>query len=129
MGIDIYMRWKGMTEEEEQAQYTGYSTWSGHVGYLREAYHGGPYATMEFLPEAFQEDTPDEGVQIASVTLRERLGAIVELVVYRESHVYGKVFEDDPLKDRTIRSYIDFVELAERKETETGEPIRIVASY
>ena len=30
MGIDIYLRWQGMTEEERAAQQTGYSVVHGH---------------------------------------------------------------------------------------------------
>ena len=47
MGIDIYARWNGQSSAEQQAQYTGFSIEHGHVGYLREAYHGAPYATRE----------------------------------------------------------------------------------
>jgi hypothetical protein len=46
MGIDIYARWKGQTAEEKKAQLAGFSLEHGHVGYLREAYHGNPCATM-----------------------------------------------------------------------------------
>jgi hypothetical protein len=58
MGIDIYMRWKGQTDEETQAQFVGFSVVHGHVGYLREAYHGAPYATKYgvFCP------TPQKGI-------------------------------------------------------------------
>jgi len=45
----IFMRrWNGQTKAEIEAQYTGFSVVHGHVGYLREAYHGAPYAT-EYL--------------------------------------------------------------------------------
>ena len=67
MGIDIYMKWEGQTEEEERAQITGFevSGRAGGVGYLREAYHGAPYATMFFVGEAFGEDPQSvlEGVE------------------------------------------------------------------
>ena len=55
MGIDIYMHWKDQTEEEHKAQLTGFSVTSGDVGYLREAYHGSPYATKFLMPEAFDD--------------------------------------------------------------------------
>lgn len=42
-----------MTEHERRAQQTGFSVVHGHVGYLREAYHGEPYATRVLVPEAF----------------------------------------------------------------------------
>ena len=45
VGIDIYLRWERMTEAEREAQQFGFSVIHGHVGYLREAYHGAPYAT------------------------------------------------------------------------------------
>jgi hypothetical protein len=46
MGIDIYARWDTQTSEEEEAQYKAvFSSEAGHIGYLREAYHGEPYAT------------------------------------------------------------------------------------
>lgn len=69
MGIDVYARWDGQTEAERQAQYTGFSIVSGDVGYLREAYHGEPYATRALFPECFddniagvREDIDDEDV-------------------------------------------------------------------
>ncbi len=53
MGIDIYLRWESMTEAERDAQQLGFSVVHGHVGYLREAFHGAPYATHVLMPEAF----------------------------------------------------------------------------
>ena len=38
MGLDIYLNWDGKTEEEQQAQLTGFDTTKGNVGYLRAAY-------------------------------------------------------------------------------------------
>ena len=73
MGIDIYARWEGQTEAEKEAQYTGFSTTAGAVGYLREAYHGGPYVTQWLMPEAF---SPDLGGR----TLAEATGAVQALV-------------------------------------------------
>lgn len=54
MGIDIYAKWDGKTEAEYEAQITGFDTTAGSAGYLREAYHGGPYVTNWLMPEAFQ---------------------------------------------------------------------------
>lgn len=55
MGIDIYLRWRKQTKAEKEAQIKcGFSTTSGHLGYLREAYHGGPYATRLLVREAFE---------------------------------------------------------------------------
>jgi hypothetical protein len=32
----------------------GFSVEHGHLGYLREAYHGEPYATRVLVPESFE---------------------------------------------------------------------------
>lgn len=76
MGIDIYLEWDGMTDDDKQNQMTGFSTTSGHVGYLREAYHGGPYATRILCREAF--DAESCAAQIPAATLTERLTYITE---------------------------------------------------
>ncbi|NBT75130.1 hypothetical protein EBZ80_24225 [bacterium] len=76
MGIDIYLEWDGMEEEEKQAQATGFSVTSGNVGYLREAYHGGPYATRILVREAF--DAEDCRAEIPAAVLRERLTRVTE---------------------------------------------------
>ena len=79
MGIDVYMRWKEMTESHQRAQYTWFevSARAGGHGYLREAYHGTPYATRVLVPEAFDDYDP-EGVAIPVETLRQRLPAAIE---------------------------------------------------
>jgi hypothetical protein len=125
MGIDVYMRWKGQTEEEKKAQITGFSVAHGHVGYLREAYHGSPYATRVLAPEAFESD--DNEAQIPAHNLRERLPEVINTAMQRERQVYNnmEVTKSDPV----IKAYTDFVELAEKKEQETGEPVVVVASY
>lgn len=35
MGTDIYLNWKGKTDDDEKKQITGYSIEAGNVGYLR----------------------------------------------------------------------------------------------
>lgn len=127
MGIDIHASWRGQTEAERRAQITGFSVVHGHVGYLREAYHGEPYATHLLVPEAF-DDSSEEGARIPAVTLRERLPAT--LTVARERQV--RVYNEKPFSAETnsvLKSFSDFVALCERKERETGEPCRISASY
>lgn len=79
MGIDIYLKWDGMTEEEQQQQYTGMSTTSGNVGYLREAYHGGPYATKILVREAFEAENAE--AEISAEIMRERLTHVTEPVI------------------------------------------------
>jgi len=89
MGIDIYLEWDGQTEEDRKKMCTGFSTTSGAVGYLREAYHGGPYATQILLREAFESD--DCRAQIPAVVLRERLTSVTEPA--RNCHIGHDVAE------------------------------------
>lgn len=176
MGIDIYLYWEGQTEEEQEAQFTGFDTTAGQAGYLRESYHGGPYATQVLMPECWG---PNPEVKIPASVLRARLdGVVVEPTAEaRESMAnasafVGQVHEmlsglvsdeggqvlpsehgahvDGPLTvmeaieqriannypgaeptyvDQVKASYRAFVELAERKEAETGQPCTIYASY
>jgi hypothetical protein len=140
MGIDIYMSWKDQTKEEKEAQLTGFSVHSGHVGYLREAYHGGPYATKVLLPECFGlpvEDPQDRGLvnpvndedrtfEYPYWVLRRRLELTLATAKERSIRVYQEPSEDDSPQ---IKAFTDFVELAERKEKETGKPVTIYASY
>jgi hypothetical protein len=126
MGIDIYVEWRGQTEEEAQAQMTGFSIGHGHVGYLREAYHGEPYATHVLVPEAFE--SKDGTALIPAATLRKRLPATLEAARRRQQEVYEEpAGSEDTIA--ALKSFTDFVELCERKERETGEPVRIIASY
>ena len=125
MGIDIYARWDGQTAEEAAAQFTGFSVLAGNVGYLREAYHGNPYATKYLLREAFVSD--DATARIESSVMRRRLPGTLALVEEREREVYNVTDEDEI--QLVKQSFIDFVDLCERKEKETGTPVLIRASY
>lgn len=122
MGIDIYSRWKNMTDAEKEGQYTGFSVTSGDVGYLREAYHGEPYATKYFVSEAFS--APDGEVKIPAHILRSRLPETLRIAAERNN----KLYEGDNMRD-VLKAFIDFVELCEAKEEETGESPTITASY
>lgn len=134
MGIDIYTYWKNQTEEDRKAQYAGFATDAGHTGYLREAYHGGPYMTQVLLEEAFEhegmvpvEGTEDsEGVPIPATVLRERLPRAIETIKERYYKVYEERLTDESPE---VISLIQFVELAERKEAELGAPCYFYASY
>jgi hypothetical protein len=125
MGIDIYAQWRGQTENERMAQLSvPFSTIVGRVGYLREAYHGEPYATHYLCAEAF--DSEEGEARIRASTLRERLEKTLLLAAERERKLYQS--SDEDIAD-VQQSYREFVALCERKEQETGEPVRIVASY
>ena len=125
MGIDVYMQWRGQTSKEKDAQITGFSVRAGDVGYLREAYHGGPYATKVLCPEAFAAE--DCKAQIPAKVLKERLPDVIAAAIERERTIYksANVSERHPV----VKAYKDFVKLAEKVEKATGEPVTIYASY
>jgi hypothetical protein len=128
MGIDIYASWRGQTEAEVSAQITGFSIEHGHVGYLREAYHGEPYATRVLVPEAFDTEHYPDGAPIRAADLRARLPEALKVATERERALYHHdQFHEDTRATR--KSFRDFVALCERKERETGEPCSIIASY
>lgn len=91
MGIDIYAEWQGQTEAEHEAQVCTFSIAHGHVGYLREAYHGGPYVTMYLVSEAFETGA----AEIAANVMRARLPCAVLMALHREYKLYG---QDNPAK-------------------------------
>lgn len=73
MGIDVYLKWPDQTPDEQAAYLT---LDGGEVGYLRESYSGGPYATKILCRDAFE--SPTREAQIPATVLRERLTSITE---------------------------------------------------
>jgi hypothetical protein len=150
MGIDIYMRPNRLDSDggvgySDEA--SGFDTTAGQHGYLREAYHGGPYVTEVLVPEAFAwvgwiyetcpvpvEDWPEElelvlaaGAPIRAATLRERLLPAEVAFWERIKNVYPNT--DGDLAVEQWQAFVDFVELAERIEAATGEAVQVYASY
>jgi hypothetical protein len=124
MGIDIYARWHGQSADEIDGQRQAWlSIGEGGKGYLREAYHGEPYATRYLCAEAFRAA---DGVRIKAATLRKRLPHTLDLAEERERKVYHA---DAKAIEEAKQDFRDFVALCERKETETGQPVLIIASY
>jgi len=124
MGIDVYLEWDGMTEEEEEAQYTGFDIFSGNVGYLREAYHGEPYATAELIQEDWERQ-PEGGFRIPNAVLVERLPEVMGASRLRAKQLYKA---DKAEQERSAKSFSDFVALHGIKEREGKNP-RIIVSY
>src|SRR5258705_7834353 len=113
MGIDIYAEWDGQTEVERKAQFTGFSISHGHVGYLREAYHGSPYATEVLVPEALEQN--GEHVSIPTATLRERLPEAVEAARVRAHHIYNEDASEDHPMVKSLRAFVDLIERLEHE--------------
>ena len=144
MGIDVYLRPNILTDGAALSEddYRPFGIDQGHKGYLREAYHGGPYATQVLVPEAFEwtahdwpfiEDWPDdladavfEGCPIPAARMRERLPAAKEAFDERMAKVYPDSTEAENAE--YWKSFVDFVELAERVE-KAGYAPRVYASY
>ena len=123
MGIDIYMRWDGMTEADRDKQITGFDATVGYVGYLREAYHGGPYATKYLVSEAFKKGAGD--VHIPAKELRKRLPLTKDIVIQRTKEVYDEELTED---DAIVKSFENFVKLSEALEEEGRKPT-VYASF
>ena len=123
MGIDIYMRWDGMTEEDRDKQITGFDATVGEVGYLREAYHGKIFATKYLVKEAFAKDAGE--VYISPKELRKRLPLTKDIVIQRFRDVYKEEIEED---NAFVKAFEDFVKLAEAVEEEGRKP-RVYASH
>lgn len=114
MGIDIYTRQPGHW----------LASHGGHVGYLREAYHGGPYVTQFLVSEALEAEN---GEAIPASTLRKRLDGARQMAGDRERSVYGETSTSEIT--RVLDNYTAFVEYCEPIEHLTGEPVRIIASF
>ena len=130
MGIDCYLinpdTNKLHAEETGQEEAMGFNPFSGHAGYLREAYHGGPYATQVLLKEGwFDEERDEEGnFSLKASTLRERLPETLEAAAIRNRQNYA-----DRDEEAVLKSFKDFVELAENMEKEKGKPCKFYVSY
>ena len=124
IGIDVYLRWEEQTKEERAAQITGFSPAHGHVGYLREAYHGGPYATKVLVPETWESD--DGTAYIPSQLLKQRLSHAIKTAIERERVVYGDEDADETLP--MVQSLKDFVALYEMLEL-AGKHPHVLNSY
>jgi hypothetical protein len=77
MGIDVYLKWHGKIQEEAEAQENAYlSLDGGALGYLRESYSGGPYATKIHCREA--SESPSRQAAISAAVMRQRLTNVTE---------------------------------------------------
>ena len=108
MGIDIYMKWRQQTEDEYANQFMGFEV-SGRAGSAGK-------------PAPMPRRQPKDRLPFSAATLRERLLAAIDAVRHR------LVYNTDDASDR-IEASTEFVELAERKEKEIGEPVTIYVSY
>ncbi|MDP9237931.1 MAG: hypothetical protein M3P30_11150 [Chloroflexota bacterium] len=141
MGIDVFMSWGTGPSFDGNFE----ESFRGANGYLREAYHGGPYATVVLVPEAFGDPlraaqafgmarvesaavgTDADGYAlIPAGVLRSRLAATLLTVADRYRTVYDEECgEGHP----ALREFVEFVELAERMQAQLGHPVGVSASW
>lgn len=129
MGIDVYLKPKNQTEEEREAQLTGFSIVDGHNGYLREAYHGGPYATQILLPECWEEEGMIEesekryGYRIPVEKLKERLPYVMLASLIRHYLKYENSEQENNDLDLAAALARCFGEMQQRSTPEELVPL------
>lgn len=109
--------------DETNIQY--FSDRSGDTGYLREAYHGGPYFTEAFIPEAYAAQGDE--VYIPAAVLRSRLRDARKTIKQRYTTIYGYAPRSADVR-KAQDSVTEFVKLAEALEAAGAEP-KIAVSY
>jgi len=134
MGVDVYMRWKDVTEEERRSQITGFRS-SGNVGYLRGTYFGGLSDALKVLFGwmSWDEETPFDPVafEVALTLLKSRNGERPEKG--RWDYTEGSELDlserqNAPIDAKDFQEYQDFLELGKRLLSEGKEPY-IYISY
>jgi len=123
MVIDVYAIWHGMTAVDSALQARCFGPVFGHLGYLQEDHHGGPYATKALVPEVFERPR----ATIPASLLRDRLPEILATEERRLREFHGATGAD--WIERVLKSYRDFVALCECKERATGVPCTIIATH
>ena len=101
----------------------------GHVGYLREAYHGAPYATRVLMPEAFDRENFLRWCANSSRNTARTPAGDAHRPPRLGNCSYTTRTATTGTRAPSLKSFTEFVELCERKERETGEPCTIAASY
>lgn len=116
MGIDIFLSWKGMKKKDKQRQAEAiHRIDGGNVGYLREAYRGGPYPSKILVREAFE--APKCEAKIPASLLRHRLTHVTEPAVAGDAaHAISMIMQELARRAKSGQMPVD------------GEVIKIDAS-
>jgi len=122
MGADIYLKWKGMTKEDEAKQCTGFDVTSGKFGYLRGAYNGhiGYDAIVILFGDVDWKKDWNVDIELLKANLKK-----LENGLFQERK---EDFYSEKGKDLEIQSYRDFVKLAE-KLLKKGRKVIVHFSY
>lgn len=124
LGVDIYMRWDGMTDEEREAQFTGFVN-AGKAGYLRGAYFGGLSDVLNVL---FSWMNWDIDTVFDPQAFRKQLKIIKEM----KSRPHEGMWDDRPpfderqnapVPEEVIKDYEDFLKLGEELIIDGKTPV------
>ena len=109
-----------MSKKQKDRQITAFDTTMGRTGYLREAYHGEPYATEKLIPEARNKTLDPSNLQVPNRLLKQRLPSTIKAAIKREQTIYKA--KNVTIKSPVVKSYIDFVALHEKLEKAGKKP-------
>ena len=94
MGIDVYLKWRGQTKAEHDAQITGFSISAGKAGYLRASY--GMQEECKVLERIFPKNCW-KGKK-AKFDFKKGWKIVPDLLY---GYLDGQVIHSDTLKDKT----------------------------
>lgn len=110
MGVDIYLEWDNQTQEEHDAQITGFSIDAGAVGYLRASYGMGE--ELKILHEIFP-DWDNKPTDFDWVFALDKAKKLIRM------YAIGKDIE---FKNMWGKSLINFLELGIKLRKEGKHP-------
>ena len=116
MGVDIYLRWKGITDKDKKKQCQGFDISIGRLGYLRGAYNG--HIGYDAIKILFLDVDWEKDWKVDIDILKNNLQRL-ELGLFKKKK---KEFYSKEGKDVEIQSYRDFVALAKKLIKEKKNP-------
>lgn len=119
MGVDVYLSWTGITEEEKQKQFTGFDCTCGKFGYLRSSYDGVSYDAIQQLFGKYFDIGMGKPVKFDFKYIESNLKKMEKGIFKKRS----KEFYNGS-KPTEKQSYRDFLALAKRKRVE-GEKVKV----
>ena len=126
MGIDLYVRWRGVIGLPPNLRVERVSMGPrGSRAYLMQPSHRDPYALEYLVPECFK-DTRRKECRVRVETLLGRLPQVVAVAERRERVLYGS--SDSDIAD-LVQYFRDFVLLCGLVQSETGAPVTVGVSY
>lgn len=113
MGVDVYLSWTGITEEEKQKQFVGYDCTCGRFGYLRSSYCGVAYEAISQFFGKYYDIGMGKPIKFDFKYIENNLKEMEKGIFKKRAKEFykkGKVSE--------IQSYRDFLALAKQKKKE-----------